>query len=66
MARCCVQPEASRTVELALVYFDIGSEKETVLEERGTAAELQTYFEAQCEIFLGVGHARNAPPRTAR
>jgi len=39
-------------VELALVYFDIGSEKETVLEERCTATELQTYFEAQCEIFL--------------
>ena len=39
-------------VELALVYFDIGSEKEIVIEERFAAAELQCYFEAQCEIFL--------------
>lgn len=39
-------------VELALVYFDIGSEKESVIEERCAASELKTYFEAQCEIFL--------------
>ena len=39
-------------VELALVYFDIGSEQETILRERSAAAELLTHFETQCERFL--------------
>src|SRR5690606_31717625 len=39
-------------VELALVYFEIGKQKETVLRERFDAADLIRYFEAQCEKFL--------------
>ena len=39
-------------VRLALVYFDIGSGKETVLAETYSAAELKQFFEAQCERFL--------------
>jgi len=38
-------------VELALVYFDIGSQRETVLTERRDAAWLQAYFEEQCQRF---------------
>jgi len=37
---------------LALVYFDIDSERETVLEERATDAELRLHFDAHCERFL--------------
>jgi len=39
-------------IRLALVYFDIGSQKETVLHEDHTAAGLQAYFEQQCGRFL--------------
>ncbi|WP_343729204.1 ATP-dependent DNA helicase [Duganella sp.] len=39
-------------IRLALVYFDIGSQKETVLHEDYTAADLQAYFEQQCGLFL--------------
>jgi DNA excision repair protein ERCC-2 len=38
-------------VELALVYFDIGSQRETVLTEKRDAAWLQAYFEEQCRRF---------------
>ena len=38
-------------VNLALVYFDIGSQQETVLRETRTAAELATIFEALCARF---------------
>ncbi|TFH85759.1 ATP-dependent DNA helicase [Billgrantia azerbaijanica] len=39
-------------VELALVYLDVASGRETVLTERGEASALQAFFEAQCERFL--------------
>ncbi len=39
-------------INLALVYFDIVSEKETCLLERFSAAQLQQFFEAQCARFL--------------
>ncbi len=39
-------------VRLALVYFDIGSQQETLLSELFTADTLKQYFEAQCENFL--------------
>lgn len=39
-------------IRLALVYFDIGSQKETVLHEDHTADALQAYFEQQCGLFL--------------
>ncbi|MCY0389651.1 ATP-dependent DNA helicase [Robbsia sp. Bb-Pol-6] len=40
-------------VRLALVYFDIGSGRETVLTEDWSAAQLQAFFEIHCERFLG-------------
>ena len=39
-------------VNIALVYFNIVSEQETLITERHSAAQLQTFFEAQCSIFL--------------
>jgi DNA excision repair protein ERCC-2 len=39
-------------LRLALVYFDIGSQQETLLSELFSADALQHYFEAQCEKFL--------------
>lgn len=38
-------------VELALVYFDIGSQRETVLTEKREAGWLQACFEDQCTRF---------------
>lgn len=37
---------------IALVYFDIGTQKETVLCENHSAPALQQHFETQCERFL--------------
>ena len=39
-------------ITLALVYFDVGSQKETMLQEVHSAATLQAYFEQQCQLFL--------------
>jgi DNA excision repair protein ERCC-2 len=39
-------------VNLALVYFDIGSQQETVLRETRARAELATLFEDQCRRFV--------------
>lgn len=39
-------------VRLALVYFDIVSQKETILVEHYAAEALKRYFEQQCERFL--------------
>jgi DNA excision repair protein ERCC-2 len=38
-------------LELALVYFDVGSQQETVLSERHPAAALEAFFVLQCERF---------------
>ncbi|MEC4722035.1 helicase C-terminal domain-containing protein [Noviherbaspirillum sp. CPCC 100848] len=46
------QARSLQEVELALVYFDIGSQKETMLAERHTEADLRRFFEQQCECFL--------------
>ena len=40
------------TIEVALVYFEISSQCETVLSERHTAPSLRAFFETQCERFL--------------
>lgn len=40
-------------VTLALVYFNIVSEQETLIREPFSAATLQRFFEQQCTIFLG-------------
>ncbi|MGF6488265.1 helicase C-terminal domain-containing protein [Pseudomonas frederiksbergensis] len=39
-------------INLALVYFDIVSEKETSLAETFSTAELQLFFEHHCGLFL--------------
>ncbi|WP_326541354.1 ATP-dependent DNA helicase [Pseudorhodoferax sp.] len=39
-------------VTLALVYFDIASQRETVFEERHDATALRGFFEDQCTRFL--------------
>jgi Rad3-related DNA helicase len=46
------QREQRADVTLALVYFNIINEKETVLRERHDAESLRMFFEAQCEVFL--------------
>ncbi|RMT27544.1 hypothetical protein ALP50_00843 [Pseudomonas syringae pv. spinaceae] len=40
-------------VTLALVYFNIVSEQETLIREPFSAATLRRFFEQQCTIFLG-------------
>ncbi len=47
----CQQQELSE-VELALVYFDVASQKETLLTERHRAEDLRGFFEEQCRRFL--------------
>jgi Rad3-related DNA helicase len=47
----CRQRDLPR-INLALVYFDIVSEKETCLVEPFEAAQLQQFFERQCARFL--------------
>ena len=43
---------ALEEIHLALVYFDIATETETVLTELQTAAGLESHFSAHCEKFL--------------
>jgi DNA excision repair protein ERCC-2 len=52
-------------IELALVYFDIASQTETVLNERHDAATLRAFFEDQCERFLDWA-AQESAHRSAR
>ena len=40
------------SIDTALVYFDIGTQKETLLVETWSAEALQQYFEQQCERFI--------------
>ncbi|MBU0892824.1 MAG: ATP-dependent DNA helicase, partial [Gammaproteobacteria bacterium] len=61
------QQEQLAHIDVALVYFDIGTQQETVLTEHCTADDLRQHFEAQCQRFLAwatqqVAHrvARNA------
>ena len=39
-------------IELALVYFDIGTQQETVLTERHTSSALAAFFADTCERFM--------------
>ena len=52
-------------IDVALVYFDIGSQQETVLTERHTAQALQAHFEMLCERFRGWA-AKQVAHRAAR
>jgi Rad3-related DNA helicase len=47
----CVQLDMEQ-VNLALVYFDIGSQQETVLRETRSRAELAAIFEDHCGRFI--------------
>ncbi|WUR15311.1 ATP-dependent DNA helicase [[Empedobacter] haloabium] len=59
------QARGLASVRLALVYFDIGSQKETVLAEQHDAAALRAVFEAHCAAFVGWAEQELAH-RTAR
>lgn len=39
-------------IDVALVYFDIGSQQETVLTEHCTAETLRAHFDTQCRRFV--------------
>ncbi|OZI35112.1 ATP-dependent DNA helicase [Bordetella genomosp. 10] len=52
-------------IEIALVYFDLGSQEETVLTRACTAVELAAFFADQCERFLAWGR-QEAVHRAAR
>jgi Rad3-related DNA helicase len=61
------------SLRLALVYFDIASQKETLLTEEADAASLRLFFEQQCSAFVAwaeqeLAHrtARDAGLRTLR
>ncbi|TKC88344.1 ATP-dependent DNA helicase [Trinickia terrae] len=59
------QTRALTQLSVTLVYFDIGSQKETVLAQMHDAASLETFFVEQCERFLGWA-AQEAAHREAR
>ncbi|MDN3921091.1 ATP-dependent DNA helicase [Roseateles violae] len=46
------QQEGLEQLEVGLVYFDIGSQRETLISEHCTAAALRQHFEQHCERFL--------------
>lgn len=46
------QARGLATIDVALVYYDIVSQKETLLTERCSAEMLRHYFEQQCECFI--------------
>ncbi len=58
-ARCYTE------LEIALVYFDLGNEAETVLTRACTAADLAAFFAEQCASFLAWA-AQEAGHREAR
>ncbi len=56
---------ALREIQLALIYFDITTERETTLLERRSAEELESDFTAHCERFIGWARLESAH-RSAR
>ncbi len=60
---CCER--ALSDVTLALVYFNIGNQQETVLEEVQSATSLHDFFDDQCQRFLQWS-AQEAAHRQAR
>ncbi len=59
------QAEQIDDIELALVYLDIGSQRETIVSRRCSAAELKLAFERQCQGFLAWAE-QEAKHRTLR
>lgn len=39
-------------IAIALIYFNVDTERETILEESFSASELQDFYSAHCAIFL--------------
>ncbi len=50
-------------IDLALVYFDIVGEGETLLHQRYSATELETFFQRPVRAVPRMGPAGNAAPR---
>lgn len=44
--------EGLEQIELALVYFDVGSQQETVISQSHTASDLANFFVLTCDCFL--------------
>ena len=59
------QARGLERIEVALVYFDIGSQKETMLTETHDASSLEAFFNEQCERFMQWAAQEHAH-RTAR
>ena len=59
------QQTGLETMQVALVYFNITSQKETIFSEQLDAASLRLFFEALCERFLVWADLETAH-RTAR
>ncbi len=61
----CQLPASSTDIKLALVYFDVVSQRETVLVEQHSAPALREFFEQQCDRFLRMGGEGAGSPRSA-
>jgi DNA excision repair protein ERCC-2 len=68
----CAERELE-SIELAVVYFNVITQKETVFREHHSAADLKTFFELQCSRFIAWAQqeeahrqARNAALDTLR
>ena len=46
------QSRGLKEINVALVYFDIGSQKETMLSEKFSAEVLEVHFDELCECFI--------------
>ncbi len=44
------------SIKLALVYFEIGEQTETIIVEEHQAADLKLFFQVLCERFVGWGN----------
>ncbi|WP_298211145.1 ATP-dependent DNA helicase [Acidovorax sp.] len=55
----CAQEQLAH-IDVALVYFDIGSQQETVFTERCSADDLREHFEAQCQRFIAWAEQQTA------
>lgn len=51
------------SVKLALVYFDVGSERETVFDEEQSAGELEQHFATHCAQFVSWAESETAHRR---
>ncbi|MCO7632263.1 MULTISPECIES: ATP-dependent DNA helicase [Pseudomonas] len=53
------QARQLEAIEVALVYLDVDSDRQTLISEQHRAAELQRFFEAQCQAFLAWAQAQS-------